>query len=242
VILITAHVEAASKERALASGADELVSVPVDRQELLARARSLMRLGAFRADLEQGESVVLSLSGLLEAKDPATNGHSARVAELAARLAREMGLGEEAEATLKTAGLLHDIGKVAIPERVLHQQVLSSKDLELLASHPVRGCELLEDLACAREALPAIRHHHEQSDGSGYPDGLAGDAIPLGARVLGVANAFDALTVRGRMSPEEAARHLSREAREGKWDADVAGALEALYREGRLAPPVGDGG
>ena len=240
VILITAHVEATSKERALASGADELVSVPVDRQELLARVRSLMRLGAFRADLEQGESVVLSLSGLLEAKDPATNGHSTRVAELATRLARQMGLGEEAEVTLKTAGLLHDLGKVAIPERLLHQRVLNREELDLLATHPERGCEILKDLASVRDALPAIRHHHEQFDGSGYPDGLAGDAIPLGARVLGVANAFDALTLRDRLSPDEAVERLSREAGEGKWDADVARALVALHREGRLAPSMGE--
>ncbi len=234
VILITAHIEAASKERALASGADEFLSVPVDRHELLARVRSLMRLGAFHSDLEQQESVVLSLSGMLEAKDPATNGHSVRVAELAVRLAREMGLGEETVATLRTAGLLHDIGKVAIPERVLHESILNRQELELLEAHPQLGYDLCKGLHSARAALPAIRHHHEQCDGSGYPDGLAGDAIPLGARVLGLANAFDVLTVRGQLLPEEAVEHLSREAREGKWDPEVTRAFEALHREDRL--------
>ncbi len=242
VILVTAHVEAASKERALASGADELLSVPVDRHELLARVRSLLRLGAFRSDLEQGESVVLSLSGMLETKDPATNGHSARVADLAVRLAREMGLGEETAATLRTAGLLHDIGKIAIPERILHQEILSREDLELLETHPQRGVEICQGLHSARDALPVIRHHHEQADGSGYPDGLAGDAIPLGARVLGVANAFDVLTLRVQLSPEEAIERLGRETEEGKWDPDVTRALETLHREDRLVPPVGDQG
>ncbi len=239
VILVTAQIEAASKERALASGADEFLSVPVDRHELLARVRSLLRLGAFRSDLEQGESVVLSLSGMLEAKDPATNGHSSRVADLAVRLAQEMGLSEGAQATLKTAGLLHDIGKVAIPERILHQSILSRQDLELLETHPQRGCEILAGLHSVRDALPAIRHHHEQADGSGFPDGLAGDAIPLAARILGMANAFDVLTLRTQLSAEEAIERLSRETQEGKWDPDVTRALETLHREDRLVEPIG---
>ena len=234
VILVTAHIEAASKERALASGADDFLSVPVNRQELLARVRSLLRLGAFRADLEQGESVILSLSGMLEAKDPATNGHSARVAELAVHLAQEMGLGEAAVTTLRTAGLLHDIGKVAVPERVLHQSILSREDLELLEAHPRLGFDLCKGLHSARDALPAILHHHEQLDGSGYPDGLAGAAIPTGARVLGVANAFDVLTLRVQLSPAAAIERLGRETEEGKWDPDVTRALETLHREGRL--------
>ncbi len=242
VILVTAHIEAASKERALTSGADEFLSVPVDRLELLARVRSLLRLGAFRADLEQGESVVLSLSGMLEAKDPATNGHSARVAELAVRLAKEMGLGEETAGTLKTAGVLHDIGKIAVPERVLHQSNLSRQDLELLETHPLLGYEICKGLHSAHDALPAIRHHHELYDGSGYPDCLAGDAIPTGARVLGLANAFDILTMRAQLSPPEAVQRLSQETLDGKWDPDVTRALETLHREDRLMPPVGGRG
>ncbi len=234
VILITAHLEALSRERAMASGADEFLSVPVDRQELLARVRSLLRLSSYRSGLEQGESVVLLLSGMLEAKDPATNGHSARVAKLAVGLARELGLAEEAQADLRTAGLLHDVGKIAVPERILHQEILSREDLALLESHPLRGVEICRDLRCARGALPAIRHHHEQSDGSGYPDGLAGDAIPLAARVLGLANTFDILTIRARLPATEAVERLAREAAEGKWDPEVTRALEALHRDGRL--------
>ncbi len=240
VILVTAQLEATSKDRALASGADEFLSVPVDRQELLARVRSLMRLGAFRSDLENGESVVLSLSGMLETRDPTTAGHSARVGGLAARLAREMGLGEDTAANLRTAGLLHDIGKIAVPERVLHQSSLSPEDRELYETYPLRGYEICKDLHSVHGALPAIRHHHEQSDGSGYPDGLKGDDIPLSARLLGLANAFDVLTMRDQLTPEEAVERLSRETQEGKWDPDVARALETLHREDHPAPPAGD--
>ena len=228
VILVTAEMEATSKERALASGADEFLSVPVDRQELIARVRSLLRLSFYHSDLQQADSVVLSLSGILEAKDPATNGHSTRVAELAQRLARAMGLPEEIVAGSKTAGLLHDIGKVAVPQRVLHQAEHSPEDLDLLRSHPIHGYEICKSLSSARAALPAIRHHHERSDGSGYPDGLAGDAIPLVARVLAVANAFDHLTVRDRLSTEAALEQLGRQTGRGVWDAEVYRALEQL--------------
>ncbi len=240
VILVTAQLEATSKDRALACGADEFLSVPVDRHELLARVRSLMRLGTFRSDLEQSESVVLSLSGMLEARDPTTAGHSARVGELAARLAREMNLGEGTASNLKTAGLLHDIGKVAIPERILHQSNLSREERELFETHALRGYEICKDLHSAEGALPAIRHHHEQSDGSGYPDGLAGDAIPLSARLLGLADAFDMLIMRRQLTPDEAVERLCRETQAGKWDPEVTRALETLHREGRLVPPAGD--
>ncbi len=231
ILLLTANLEATSKERALVSGADDLLSVPVDRVELLARVRSLLRLSAYHGDLEQGESVVLALSGMLEAKDPAANGHSARVAELAEGLARALDLPPEVTSSMRTAGLLHDIGKVAIPEHILHKSALTEDEAKILRTHPVRSYEICKDLRSVRHALPAIRHHHEHADGSGYPDELIGDAIPVGTRVLALANAFDGLTIRHGLTPREAIERLGRETAEGLWAPEVYRALEQLMAE-----------
>ncbi len=241
VILVTAREDAAGKERALASGADDFLTIPVDRHELRARIRSLLRLRHYHHDLEERESVVLSLSGVLEAKDPYTNGHSSRVGEMSVQLAREMGLSVDFAASLKTGGLLHDIGKVAVPERILHKPgPLTGEDFEIVKAHPVTGWQICKDLRSARPVLPCIRHHHERYDGRGYPDGLAGDAIPLGARIMGLADVYDALTserpYRDGMSPTRAYAILAAENDSGLWDPEVFRAFASLYRRDLLSP------
>ncbi len=240
VILVTAREHAASKERALASGADDFLTIPVDPNELRARVRSLLRLRHYHHDLEERESVIHSLSGVLEAKDPYTNGHSSRVGEMSIQLAREMGLGIDFAASLKTGGLLHDIGKVAVPERILHKPGrLTDEEYEIVKAHPVTGWQICKDLRSAHHVLPCIRHHHERYDGRGYPDGLAGDAIPLGARIMGIADVYDALTsarpYRDGMSPERAYEILSAENDQGLWDPEVFRAFESLYRRDLLS-------
>ena len=235
VVLVTAHEDAIGKERALASGADDFLTLPIDRQELLARVRSLLRLRAYHRDLEQHEAVVLSLSGLLEAKDPYTRGHSTRVGDLAQQLAGTMGLPASFAEELRVSGLLHDIGKVAIPERVLHKKgAPTPEEWDLLKTHPVRGWEICRELRTVSFALGAILHHHERFDGSGYPDGLVGDAIPRAARIMGVADAFDALTserpYRGKLEASEALAILRHETDAGKWDPEVMAALETVFR------------
>ena len=206
VILVTSREDAASKERALASGADDFLTVPVDRHELKARIRSLLRLRHYHHDLEARESVILSISGVLEAKDPYTNGHSSRVGEMSVQLAREMGLGVDFAASLEIGGLLHDIGKVAVPERILHKPgPLTDEEYEVVKGHPVTGWEICRELRSAHPILPCIRHHHERYDGRGYPDGLAGDAIPLGARIMGLADVLR----RPHLRPPLSRRHVA---------------------------------
>ncbi len=239
VILVTAREEGAGKERALASGADDFLTIPVDRHELRARVRSLLRLRHYFHDLEERESVILSLSGVLEAKDPYTNGHSSRVGEMSVQLAREMGLGYDFAASLKTGGLLHDIGKVAVPEHLLNKPgPLTDEEYEIVKTHPVIGWEICKDLHSAHSVLPCIRHHHERYDGRGYPDGLAGDAIPLGARIMGLADVYDALTsaraYRDGMSPTRAYEILTAENDLGLWDPEVFRAFASLYRRDLL--------
>jgi putative two-component system response regulator len=237
VVLITAYEGAHARLRGLESGADEFLLAPVHGLELLARVRSLLRLRTYHRDLVRHENVVLSLSTALEAKDPHTQGHSDRVGTLAARLARELDLGEEDQAKLKTAGLLHDIGKVAVPESLLHKAgPLTPAEMDVVMTHPAIGWEICRPLASARALLDCILFHHERWDGSGYPHHLAGETIPRGARILALADALDALTserpYRGRMSLETAVALLERETRAGKWDPEIFAALERLGRRG----------
>jgi HD-GYP domain-containing protein (c-di-GMP phosphodiesterase class II) len=145
-------------------------------------------------DREYTEALA-ALCAAIEAKDESTRGHSARVATLAALVGRELGLPAGQVRVLYRAGLLHDVGKIGIPDRVLSKPGrLTAEEFALVRQHPVRGSEIVRHVRSLAPLLPAVRWHHERLDGSGYPDGLAGDAIPLDARILAVADVFDALT------------------------------------------------
>ena len=202
----------------------------------MARVRSLLRLRMYYRDLEAHQSVLLSLASVLEAKDPYTKGHSARVGELGARLAREVGLAPEACELMKVAGLLHDIGKVGVPEALINKKGhLTEDEFLTIMTHPGSGERLCRPLRTVHAALPMIRYHHERYDGKGYPDHLRGEEIPLGARVLALADAFDALTsnrsYRKKLASDEALGILARETVEGHWDPAIYAALAAMVRK-----------
>lgn len=137
----------------------------------------------------------LGLANALEAKDPYTRGHSERVARLARELSLRLGLAPAESRIIAQAGLLHDLGKIAIPEAVLRKAgPLTAAEWELMREHPVVGARIVSPLEFFAEGALIIRHHHERQDGSGYPAALAGEAIPLGARIVAVADVYDALT------------------------------------------------
>jgi putative two-component system response regulator len=241
VVLVTAYEERGLRMRALDSNADELLIAPVNRLELLARVRSLLRLKLYHEDLVGHESVVLSLSAALEAKDPYTRGHSQRVGELSMRLAAEMGQDGAFVQRMRTAGLLHDIGKVAIPQSLLNKpERLTPEEFAKVMTHPVVGWEICRPLRTAQSVLDCILYHHERYDGRGYPKGLAGEAIPFQARLLAVADALDALTseraYRHRLSVDAAVDLLRQETESGKWDPAVFAALTALAARGEADP------
>ena len=138
---------------------------------------------------------LLGLANALEAKDAYTRGHSERVAELSRRIAVALGLDSEDVAAVGEAGLLHDIGKIGVPESALGKPgPLTADEWQAMRRHPVIGAQIVAPFEFFARAAPVIRHHHERWDGSGYPDGLAAHAIPLGARIVAVADVFDALT------------------------------------------------
>jgi putative two-component system response regulator len=233
VVLVSAFRDSSDRIRGVEVGADDFLTVPVNRHELLARVRSLLRLRTYHKDLEDHQSVVLSLASMLEAKDPYTRGHSARVGDLACRLAQHMQLDAEECELMRVAGLLHDIGKVGVPGWIINKPGrLTPQEFLTVAEHPTDGESLCRPLKTVQAVLPLIRHHHERYDGRGYPDGLSGDDIPRGARLLALCDAYDALTsdrsYRSRMSTPDALRLLAQETEEGKWDPRIYKALLEL--------------
>ncbi len=139
--------------------------------------------------------VIVALVEAMEAKDPYTRGHTQRVAELAVRIGQELRLGPERLRILNRAALLHDIGKIGVPDSILNKPAkLTEEEYAVVKEHPVRGYAMIKHVKSLQQELGGVRHHHERLDGSGYPDGLKGDAIPLGARIIAVADVYDALT------------------------------------------------
>ncbi len=180
---------------------------------------------------DQAEQVIHALAAAMEAKDPFTEAHTQRVAEFARRIGQCMGLGPEDQSALYRGGIVHDIGKLGIPDEVLLKPgELDFEERTMIHLHPIIGEQIAAPLEAAAELLPIIRHHHEWYDGTGYPDRLAGDQIPLLARILSVCDAYDALTsdrpYRMRLSTHEALLVLRRGAGE-QWDPVVVSLIIA---------------
>lgn len=186
---------------------------------------------------EQAQSVILSLAHNIEARHSRTDGHSDRLAERAMQLGRRLGLSEEDLQDLRLGCLLHDIGKLAVPEHILLKPArLNAEETEIVRQHPVTGEKICAPLKCLRPVLPLIRHHHERMDGSGYPDGLSGEEIPLKTRILQVADVYDALTsdrpYREALTSGEALEILRQEAAYGWLDAALVSKVSRMWRSG----------
>ena len=213
VVMITALDQTADRVRALAAGADDYMAKPVDRLELVARVRSALRLKRVYDSLNAAEQVIYSLAAAVEAKDPYTEAHTRRVAESARRIGARMGLPADELDALYRGGMIHDIGKIGVPDHILLKPgELDAEELIRMHLHPIIGENIVAPLQSSGELLPMIRHHHEHYDGTGYPDRLAGERIPLMARIISVCDAYDALTndrpYRPRQTRERAAAIL----------------------------------
>jgi putative two-component system response regulator len=195
VILLTARASMADMVQGLDAGADDFIAKPFQREELLARIRSAVRMRRAVLGMETARSVVAALAGAVEAKDASTNAHCERLARLAAGIGRRAGFDDLQQEALAYGALLHDVGKIGIPEAILHKPgPLDAQEWTVLRRHPEIGERICRPLGLSSRFLPIVRHHHERWDGCGYPDGLAGELIPVGARIVGVVDAFDAMT------------------------------------------------
>jgi putative two-component system response regulator len=240
VVLITGLSETEDRINGINSGADDFLSKPIDFNELLARARSLLRLKQFTDELENAEGVLFSLAQSIEARDPYTLGHCERLAEVSARLGEKLGLPEEEIKALRRAGIVHDIGKVVVPDAILLKSgPLSAGETEVMRKHPVVGERICAPLRTFRLVLPIIRHHHERHDGSGYPDGLHGSEIPITAAILQLADVYDALTTNRPYriaSPSRVALEImEEEAARGWWDRNLFEDFRVMIANGHPA-------
>jgi putative two-component system response regulator len=239
VILLTAVADLDARVAGLAAGADDFFAKPFDFIELRTRVAALLRVKFLLDQLERAESVITTLGLTIEARDPYTAGHCGRLARYAGALGRALGVDQPTLKALQLGGFLHDLGKVAVPDRILLKPGrLDAEERASIQIHPVVGADLVQGLRTLDGVRPIIRHHHERLDGSGYPDGLKGDAIPLGARIMAVVDVYDALHTARPYKPalghREAVSILLRETDDGFWEPRVVTTfLEVLDDLGR---------
>ncbi|PYR92651.1 MAG: metal-dependent phosphohydrolase [Acidobacteria bacterium] len=221
VVLVTGLTERAQRIEGLKAGADDFLSKPVDIHELLARVGSLLRMKRYTDDLDSAASIIETLAEMIEARDGYTQGHCHRMANYATALGRKLRVSEDDLQALQRGGFLHDIGMLAIPDPVLKKEgKLSPEEYELVKSHTVIGDSLCGKLRSLSSVRPIVRHHHERFDGSGYPDGLRGDDIPLVAQIVGIIDVYDAVTTRRsyqQPKPTDAAGAILRRQVEHGW-------------------------
>lgn len=226
VVLVTGLDDHESRVKGIEAGADDFVTKPFNIVELRARVRSLIRIKRYTDDLDSAEAAFVSLALTIEARDPLTNGHCHRLAKYAAELGARIGLARDDLTTLTRGALLHDIGKVGVADAILLKPgSLSRDEYRTMQEHTVIGDRVCAQLRSLQRVRPIIRHHHERLDGSGYPDGLRGDDIPLAAQIIGVVDVFDALTAerpyRSAQPVDQALDELRREVQRGWRRADL---------------------
>ena len=209
VVLVTSDSDSQCKIRGFEAGADDLLHRPINTAEFLAMVRCLVQAKHLNDELISVGNSILALATAIEAKDPYTEGHIDRVAHYATSLAKEIGLPLREQQLIRKAAILHDVGKIGVRESILNKHgPLTKKEFDQVKLHPIVGERICQPLRQDELILHVVRHHHERYDGKGYPDGLAGEEIPLAARIMAVVDTYDALTsdrpYRGRLTPEEA--------------------------------------
>jgi putative two-component system response regulator len=239
VILLTALNDAESRLKGIEAGADDFISKPPNKEELFARTRSLVSVKRLNRSLVSLENALISLANAVEAKDNYTLGHTQRVSTLAVALGANMGLDNGDLLALRLGGILHDVGKIGVPEEILNKPgPLNDEEWKLMKSHAEMGYNIcLPLMESIGPALDVIRHHHEKLDGSSYPDGLKGKEISRMARIMSVVDCYDAMIsdrpYRAGMDKSKALSVLQEEVTCGRLDGLVVSALEALVTDRR---------
>jgi putative two-component system response regulator len=238
ILMITGYGGQDDLLRAMQAGASDFLRKPYEPQELLARVRNAASHKRQTDQLEHVASMLFALARVVEVRDEGTGDHCSRVAHLACLFGRELGLNEEQLQTLRDGGVLHDLGKLAIPDRVLLKPgPLDDEEWAVMRQHTVIGATLCGNLRSLARVVPIVRHHHERWDGSGYPDGLAGEDIPLLARVFQFADIYDALAnarhYKGPWPHEQIVAAFEQGLAAGKFDPRLAEIFLELLRQRR---------
>jgi putative two-component system response regulator len=240
VVMITGLSDREDRIRGIEAGTDEFLNKPIFPEELFARVRSLLKLKEFTDELESVETVLFTLALGVEARDPYTEGHCERLSHGAQDLGRYLHLDEDSVVALRRGGVLHDLGKISIPDHILKKgDMLTPEEWGIMKQHPVIGENICKPLKALRLVLPIIRNHHEHWDGSGYPDALRAHEIPLLARVLQVVDVYDALRTMRPYKParshEDAERTMREEAARGLWDTEIVAEFFTMLEERKRA-------
>jgi putative two-component system response regulator len=235
VVMVTALGQIADRVRGLEVGADDFIVKPIERVELVARVRSLLRVKQLYDRLDDAQRTIFALARAVEAKDSALESHTERVGMNARRIGEALGLGDDTLDDLLWGGVIHDIGKIGTPDSILLKPgPLTGDEFEIMKQHVFIGEEIARPLRSAHDLLPIIRNHHERIDGNGYPDGLAGEDIPLGARIVAICDAFDAMIsdrpYRKGLTHADALATLTAGAGT-QWDARLVGIFHTLVSE-----------
>jgi putative two-component system response regulator len=236
VVILTAVGDLEARVAGLAAGADDFFTKPVEFVELRTRLAALLRVKMLLGQLERAEAVITTLALTIEARDPYTLGHCDRLSRYAVALGEALGLDHDMLRALRLGGYLHDLGKIAVPDGILLKPgPLDPMEQERIRAHPGAGSDLVLGLRSMELVRPIMRHHHEKWDGSGYPDGLKGAAIPLGARIISVVDVFDALHTerpyKAALPRSEAVSLLIRETDAGYWDPKVVETFLEILRQ-----------
>ncbi len=254
VIFLTADEDSGAEMRGLQSGAEDFIRKPFVPDVLLARIRHTIALHRLQTSLslevekktrevvaqqKKVERIMLqvvnALAGAIDAKDSYTNGHSARVAEYSRKIAARVGLSEEEQSNIYIMGLLHDVGKIGIPDDIINKpDKLSDEEYAIIKKHPLLGARILENITELPKLPTGARWHHERYDGKGYPDGIAGDKIPMEARIIAVADAYDAMSSKRsyrNVLPQAMVRAEIEKGRGTQFDPVFADALLSLIDE-----------
>lgn len=243
-ILMLTNVGGSQNEiESIAAGADEFLTKPLHPEVVRTRIRAMLRNKAAVDSLEEAEAILFALAQAVEARDPCTSGHCQRLARSSVALGQALGLAEEELLALHRGGYLHDIGKISVPDSILFKGgPLTSEEWRIMKAHTIKGEEICRPMKTLAPVLPIIRHHHERWDGSGYPDGLRGEEIPLLARILQIADVYDALTTarsyKPALAPEEAFRILEEEAFRGWRDPELLALFQETREHFRAASPM----
>jgi putative two-component system response regulator len=243
VVLLAPEAEPAQQVSAMEAGFDDIVTGLLDTDVLMGRVRALLRL-RFLSEEDDAETVLYTLARTIEAKDPHTLGHADRVAQYATQLGVALGANAVDLEILRKGGMLHDIGKIAVPDAILLKPGrYTPEEFSIMKRHPVLGCEICQKLRSVQDALPLIRHHHERLDGSGYPDGLWGEAISPLVRIVTLVDIYDALrsqrSYKEAFSIDKSFQIMWEEANKGWWDKTVLGAWEKIVRAKPQPPSLG---